>query len=114
MRKLLRHRSRNKKMVVVLDNARHHHAKLLKPLLEKHEPISNSCFCRRTAPGWHPSSESGNSREGWQRTIGTSPTWTNCKRRLSLASAHGGNPILCCEDYAALFRSLCLVGTRIG
>ena len=36
LRKLLRHRSRNKKMVVVLDNARYHHAKLLKPLLEKH------------------------------------------------------------------------------
>ena len=33
---LLRRRSRNKKMVVVLDNARYHHAKLLKPLLRRH------------------------------------------------------------------------------
>lgn len=31
---LLRRRSRNRKMVVVLDNARYHYAKLLKPLLE--------------------------------------------------------------------------------
>ena len=31
---LLRRRSRNRKMVVVLDNARYHHAKLLKPLLQ--------------------------------------------------------------------------------
>ena len=30
--KLLRHRSRGKRMVVVLDNARYHHAILLKPL----------------------------------------------------------------------------------
>ena len=36
LRALLRRRSRNTAMVVVLDNARYHHAKLLKPYLEKH------------------------------------------------------------------------------
>ncbi len=36
LKSLLRRRSRNKKMVVVLDNARYHHAKLLKPLLDTH------------------------------------------------------------------------------
>jgi transposase len=33
---LLRHRSKGKKMVVVLDNARYHHAKLLAPLLHRY------------------------------------------------------------------------------
>lgn len=36
LKKLLRHRSRGKKMVIVLDNARYHHAKLLAPLLHQH------------------------------------------------------------------------------
>lgn len=34
LKTLLRRRSRGRKMVLVLDNARYHHAKLLKPLLE--------------------------------------------------------------------------------
>lgn len=35
LKKLLRHRSKGKKMVIVLDNARYHHAKLLAPLLQR-------------------------------------------------------------------------------
>ena len=35
LRQLLRHRRRGKRIVVVLDNARYHHAILLKPLLSK-------------------------------------------------------------------------------
>jgi transposase len=33
---LLRHRRRGKKMVVLLDNGRYHHARALRPFLEKH------------------------------------------------------------------------------
>jgi transposase len=36
LKQLLRHRARGKKMVIVLDNARYHHAKLLAPLLQQH------------------------------------------------------------------------------
>jgi hypothetical protein len=36
LKRLLRHRSRSKRMVVVLDNARHHHAILLNPLLREY------------------------------------------------------------------------------
>ena len=36
LRKLLRHRKRSGKMVVILDNARYHHAKKLKPLIHKY------------------------------------------------------------------------------
>lgn len=36
VRQLLRHRRHGKRMVVVLDNAAYHHARVLKPLLHKH------------------------------------------------------------------------------
>lgn len=36
IRRLLRHRRRGRRMLVVLDNAAYHHARLLKPLLRKH------------------------------------------------------------------------------
>ncbi|WP_459569402.1 IS630 family transposase, partial [Cupriavidus sp. 8B] len=36
LRQLLRHRRRGKRIVVVLDNARYHHAILLRPLLRKY------------------------------------------------------------------------------
>ena len=36
LRRLLRHRRRGKRIVVVLDNAKYHHANMLKPLLRKH------------------------------------------------------------------------------
>jgi transposase len=36
VRQVLRHRRRGKRMVLVLDNAAYHHARLLKPLLHKH------------------------------------------------------------------------------
>lgn len=36
VRRLLRHRRRGRRMVLVLDNAAYHHARLLEPLLRKH------------------------------------------------------------------------------
>jgi transposase len=43
LKKLLRHRSRGKRMVVVLDNARHH-AILLAPLLRKYRKVLTLLF----------------------------------------------------------------------
>jgi hypothetical protein len=42
--KLLRHRRKNKRMVVVLDNARYHHAQLLKPFLGKRKDTLSLAF----------------------------------------------------------------------
>ena len=36
LKQLLKHRTRGKRMVIILDNARYHHAKLLAPLLRQH------------------------------------------------------------------------------
>lgn len=39
LRQLLRHRSRGRRMVVVLDNAAYHHAVLLRPLLNRYHRV---------------------------------------------------------------------------
>lgn len=39
LRKLLRHRTRRRRMIIVLDNARYHHAVLLAPFLRQHPEL---------------------------------------------------------------------------
>ncbi|MCS1417419.1 MAG: hypothetical protein M2R46_05173 [Verrucomicrobia subdivision 3 bacterium] len=51
---LLRRRSRNQKMVVILDNARYHHAKLLKPLLRAHRTHLDLLFLPPYSPQLAP------------------------------------------------------------
>jgi len=54
LKKLLRHRSRGKRMVVVLDNARYHHAILLKPLLRKYRAVLTLLFLPPYSPQLAP------------------------------------------------------------
>jgi len=54
LKKLLRHRSRGKRMVVVLDNARYHHAVLLKPLLQKYRAVLTLLFLPPYSPQLAP------------------------------------------------------------
>ena len=54
LKKLLRHRSRGKHMVVVLDNARYHHAVLLKPLLRKYRAVLTLLFLPPYSPQLAP------------------------------------------------------------
>lgn len=54
LKKLLRHRSRGKRMVVVLDNARYHHAILLKPLLLKYRSVLSLLFLPPYSPQLAP------------------------------------------------------------
>lgn len=54
LKKLLRHRSRGKRMVVVLDNARYHHAVLLKPLLRKYRAVLTLLFLPPYSPQLAP------------------------------------------------------------
>ena len=51
---LLRHRSRGKRMVVVLDNAKYHHAVLLAPLLKTYRPILTLLFLPPYSPQLAP------------------------------------------------------------
>ena len=54
LKKLLRHRSHAKRMIVVLDNARYHHAVLLKPLLWKYRHVLSLLFLPPYSPQLAP------------------------------------------------------------
>ena len=52
--RLLRHRSHDKRMVIVLDNARYHHAILLAPLLRKYRNVLTLLFLPPYSPQLAP------------------------------------------------------------
>ena len=54
LKKLLRRRSRGKRMVVVLDNAKYHHAVLLAPLLSKYRKVLTLLFLPPYSPQLAP------------------------------------------------------------
>lgn len=54
LKKLLRHRSRAKRMVIVLDNARYHHAVLLAPLLRRYRRVLTLLFLPPYSPQLAP------------------------------------------------------------
>lgn len=54
LKKLLRHRRRDHMMLVVLDNARWHHAILLRPWLEKHRKVFRLDFLPPYSPELNP------------------------------------------------------------
>ena len=54
LEKLLRHRRKCKRMVVILDNARYHHAQLLKPLLDKRKATLSLVFLPPYSPELNP------------------------------------------------------------
>jgi transposase len=50
LKQLLRHRRRNRMMIVVLDNARWHHAKLIRPWLADHRKVLRLDFLPPNSP----------------------------------------------------------------
>ena len=54
LKQLLRHRSRGKRMVIVLDNAKYHHAVLLKPLLKQYRNVLSMLFLPPYSPQLAP------------------------------------------------------------
>lgn len=54
LKKLLTHRAKGKRMMLILDNARYHHAKLLKPLLRKYSRVLKLLFLPPYSPNLNP------------------------------------------------------------
>jgi transposase len=54
LKTLLRHRSRDARMVLILDNARYHHAVLLKPLLRTYRAVLTLLFLPPYSPQLAP------------------------------------------------------------
>lgn len=51
---LLKHRPRNKRLVVVLDNAKYHHARALRPFLRRHRKQLTLLFLPPYSPELNP------------------------------------------------------------
>ena len=54
LKQLLRHRSRGKRMVIVLDNARYHHAVMLAPFLRRYRKVLSLLFLPPYSPQLAP------------------------------------------------------------
>lgn len=54
LQKLRRHRSRGTRMIIVLDNAKYHHARLLKPWLRKYRRVLTLVFLPPYSPQLAP------------------------------------------------------------
>jgi transposase len=54
LRRLVRHRKRSRKMVIILDNARYHHAIKLRPLLKKYQKVLNLDYLPPYSPDLNP------------------------------------------------------------
>lgn len=54
LKQMLRHRTRGKRMVIVLDNARYHHALLLAPLLHRYRKVLTLLFLPPYSPQLAP------------------------------------------------------------
>ncbi|MGH8607142.1 MAG: IS630 family transposase [Gammaproteobacteria bacterium] len=52
--KLLKHRAKGKRMVIIMDNAKYHHAKLLAPLLHKQRNVLTLLFLPPYSPELNP------------------------------------------------------------
>jgi hypothetical protein len=109
LRRLLRHRRRGKRIVVVLDNAKYHHAILLKPLLRKYSRQLTLLFLPPYSPQLAPI------ERVWKLTRRLAPhnryfaTLNEVLPRLKLASGIGPDQRRSRDDYAALFKTLRLV-----
>ena len=109
LKQLLRHRLRGKRMVIVLDNAKYHHAILLKPLLRRYRAVLTLLFLPPYSPQLAPI------ERVWKLT-----------RRMCLHNRYFGlldggvaavedrfaewtKPTTPYGDYAQLLKTLCLV-----
>ncbi len=54
LRKLLRHRARGRRLVLILDNARYHHARILKPFLREHRQVLRLDYLPPYSPELNP------------------------------------------------------------
>lgn len=54
LRKLLKHRAKGRRQIVILDNARYHHAHMLKPFLQKYQSVLQLEFLPPYSPELNP------------------------------------------------------------
>lgn len=110
LRTLLRHRSPTRRLVLVLDNARYHHATLLRPYLTEKRHLLSLSFLPPYSPALNPIERVWKlARKLCVPTTNTSPcsrTWSPpCQPNWNC----GENPTQSSPDYAALYKSSCII-----
>ena len=108
LEQLLRHRTPGRRMIIVLDNARYHHAVLLAPFLRKHARELQLLFLPPYSPQLAPIERVWKLTRRLQLTTATSRSSSRWSRQSTHASIAGGDRIRSCGDYAVLFKTLCL------
>lgn len=91
MEKILPLRKPDRKMVVILDNARWHHAKALNPGWQSIKISSNSIIFLHTVQIWTISKEYGSWHENSTSTIDTLHCLKTLMNSLSISSIYGVN-----------------------
>jgi transposase len=108
LKQLLRHRKRNRKMMVILDNARWHHAKPVKPWLQDHRHVIELDFLPAYSPELNSIERVWKLTRSSVRIIATFLILLNSSKSFLTNSSVGKNPIRLSGDYAQLFKSLCI------
>jgi len=95
-----------RKVVVIADNARYHHARLHRRGARTMPGSSSWRFCRRTARSSTRLSGCGNWCAVFASITGTSPSWTRSSSRLRTSSANGIGATIPSVAYAHFIRTL--------
>jgi hypothetical protein len=103
LRLLLRHQMRRRRMILVLDNARYHHAVLLGPFLRQHAPRLSLFVSAALQSPARPN------RAGVE--VDPAPGHSQPLLPYPRRGARGGR-MRYYKDYAALFNSPCLIYVR--
>ena len=101
-------RGTGRRVVVITDNARYHHARLHRPWREQHITLPWTS-CPLTVPNSTPSSVCGSSPAVVACTIATSTISKTSSARLNPSSQPGPLATMSSADYAQLLKTLCLV-----
>ena len=106
---LLPHRARGRRLVLILDNAPYHHARLLQPFRREHRRVLRFDYLPRYSPELNPIERVW---EAGASTLYPQPVLSQTSRSHRCGLASDGrlakNRILRCLAYAALLKTVCL------
>jgi transposase len=109
LRHLLPHRARGRRLVLILDNAPYHHARLLQPFRREHRRVLRFDYLPRYSPELNPIERVW---EAGASTLYPQPVLSQTSRSHRCGLASDGrlakNRILRCLAYAALLKTVCL------
>ena len=105
---LITRRRKGRKMVVVLDNARYHHARMLAPWLKKHRKQLRLDFLPPYSPDLNPTERVWKLTRRLRTHNRYFPRCNNLSIPYSVSLNYGISQTILCDVYAQLFKTLCI------